>query len=242
MTLSQTLRIPRPVVTLRAAVSSRPMLVDTLIALSLSALSIFTLMAGAQDLGTYDPVNLVLLMLQTMPLAFRRVWPAPVFVLTYAALVIQALIVSDNYFAPIGSLIALYTVGQRLDRRRSGLITLAAGVVFLLVMLVKNILPAGLSGLIQTELTLLVVWTLGTWSRERQAYLGHVEERAARLEREREARDAKAVAEERERIARELHDVVTHHVSVIVIQAGAGQRSIEKRPDEARRALAAIDS
>ena len=103
-------------------------------------------------------------------------------------------------------------------------------------------LPQGLSGLVQTNLTIFAVWVLGTWAKERRAYVGTVEERASRLEREREQRDAQAVAEERERIARELHDVVTHHVSVIVIQAGAGLRALEKRPAEAGKALAAIDS
>ncbi len=47
--------------------------------------------------------------------------------------------------------------------------------------------------------------------------------------------------EERERIARELHDIVTHHVSVIVIQAGAGLPALDRRPEQARAALEAID-
>ena len=50
------------------------------------------------------------------------------------------------------------------------------------------------------------------------------------------------MAEERERIARELHDVVAHHVSVIVIQAGAALRALERRPADARAALQAIDA
>ena len=170
------------------------------------------------------------------------VWPVAVFAITFGALVVHALVVQNAYSAPIGSLIALYTVAQMLDRRRSGLVTAFAGVVFLLVSIYKGLLPVGLSGVIQTELALLAVWTLGTWSRERRVYLDTVEERAARLEREREERDARAVTEERERIARELHDVVTHHVSVIVIQAGAALRALDRRPDDARTAVAAIDA
>jgi signal transduction histidine kinase len=69
----------------------------------------------------------------------------------------------------------------------------------------------------------VVAWALGGNIRTRRAYLAGLEERAARLERERDARARAAVAEERARIARELHDVVAHNVSVMVVQAdGAG--------------------
>ena len=236
MDVSQTAGRPLPFQTLRAQAAAQPFVVDTLLALALSALSIFTLLAGAQDLGQVDPLNLTLLLLQTVPLAVRRRWPVAVFLITFGALIVQVLVIQNAFSAPLGSFIALYTVGQRVDRTRSGLLAAGAALVFLLVMIEKGALPAGIAGVIQSELALFVVWTLGVWSRERQAYVGEVEERAARLEREREERDARAVADERERIARELHDVVTHHVSVIVIQAGAALRALERRPEEARTA------
>jgi signal transduction histidine kinase len=227
---------------LRTEISSRPLVVDTLIALGLSALSIFTLLGGGTDLGTLDPLSVTLVLLQSVPLALRRVAPAPVFIVTFTALVLQGMLMTNSYAAPLGSLIALFTVAERLDRRTSGVLALLGGLAIVGLNLYLNALPQGLSGLIQTDLAIFATWVLGTWAKERRAYVGTVEERATRLEREREQRDAEAVAEERERIARELHDVVTHHVSVIVIQAGAGLRAIEKRPVEARKALAAIDS
>ena len=168
-------------------------------------------------------------------------WPAPVFIVTFTALVLQGMLMTNSYAAPLGSLIALFTVAERLDRRTSGVLALLGGLAIIWLNFYLHALPQGLSGLIQTDLAIFATWVLGTWAKERRAYVGTVEERATRLEREREQRDAEAVAEERERIARELHDVVTHHVSVIVIQAGAGLRAIEKRPAEARKALAAID-
>jgi signal transduction histidine kinase len=67
-------------------------------------------------------------------------------------------------------------------------------------------------------------------------------QRAALLEREREAATRAAVAEERARIARELHDVVSHHVSVMTIQAGAAGKVIDSRPDLAHQAVGAIES
>jgi signal transduction histidine kinase len=233
---------PSTLQALRAAISSRPLVVDTLIALALSALSIFTLLGGGTDLGTLEPLSVTLVLLQALPLAVRRVWPAPVFVITFTALILQGTLMTHSYAAPLGSLIALFTVAERLDRRRSGFLALAAGLAILWLNLYLHALPAGLSGLIQTELAIFATWVLGTWSRDRRAHLGTVEQRADTLERERGQRDAQAVADERERIARELHDVVTHHVSVIVIQAGAGLRALDRRPDDARQALTAIDS
>ena len=239
--MSQIAGRPLPLQTVRAQAAAQPLVVDTLLALALSALSIFTLVAGAQDLGQVDPLNLTLLLLQTVPLAVRRRWPVAVFLITFGALIVQVLVIQNAFSAPLGSFIALYTVGQRVDRTRSGVLAAGAALVFLLVMIEKGALPAGIAGVIQSELALFVVWTLGVWSRERQAYVGAVEERAARLEREREERDARAVEDERERIARELHDIVTHHVSVIVIQAGAALRALDRRPEQVRTAVDAID-
>ena len=128
-----------------------------------------------------------------------------------------------------------------MDRPRSGFLTAVVAITFVVINVQRGALPAGLSGLVQTELAILTVWTLGTWSRERHAYLGVVEERSAQLERERVERDRPAVSVERERIARELHDVVTHHVSVIVIQAGAALRALDRRPETLARRIEAID-
>jgi signal transduction histidine kinase len=101
-------------------------------------------------------------------------------------------------------------------------------------------LPAGLGGLVQTSVAVVVAWVLGTWARERRAHVDIAEERAAVAEQRRIEEARRAVAEERERIAREMHDVVTHHVSVMVIQAGAAERALERRPEDARQAIAAI--
>ena len=90
-------------------------------------------------------------------------------------------------------------------------------------------------------LAVVVVLALGDWSRTRGRYAAAIEENARLQEAEREDRSRRAVDDERERIARELHDIVTHHVSVIVIQAGAGLTALDRRPEGARSALEAID-
>ena len=76
--------------------------------------------------------------------------------------------------------------------------------------------------------------------RTRRAYFAQLEERAARLEKEREAQAKVAVAAERARIARELHDVVAHNVSVMVVQADGAAYVLDAAPDQARKALETI--
>src|SRR4051794_26378472 len=87
-----------------------------------------------------------------------------------------------------------------------------------------------------------VAWVLGDNLRTRRAYVVEVEARAERLEREREEQARRAVAAERARIARELHDVISHNVSVMVVQAAAGRDVFESRPERAREALGSIES
>ena len=82
-----------------------------------------------------------------------------------------------------------------------------------------------------------LAWVLGDSMRTRRAYFAQLEERAARLEREREAQSKVAVAAERARIARELHDVVAHNVSVMVVQADGAAYVLDAAPDQAKQAL-----
>jgi signal transduction histidine kinase len=85
-----------------------------------------------------------------------------------------------------------------------------------------------------------LAWVLGDSIRTRRAYLAQLEERAARLEKEREAQSKVAVAAERARIARELHDVVAHNVSVMVVQADGAAYVLDAAPDQAKKALETI--
>ena len=87
-----------------------------------------------------------------------------------------------------------------------------------------------------------LAWVLGDSMRTRRAYFAQLEERASRLEKEREAQSKVAVAAERARIARELHDVVAHNVSVMVVQADGAAYVLDAAPDQARQALETISS
>ncbi|GGT37879.1 sensor histidine kinase [Streptomyces purpureus] len=87
-----------------------------------------------------------------------------------------------------------------------------------------------------------LAWVLGDSVRTRRAYFAQLEERASRLEKEREAQAKVAVAAERARIARELHDVVAHNVSVMVVQADGAAYVLDAAPDQAKQALETISS
>jgi len=96
------------------------------------------------------------------------------------------------------------------------------------------------AGLLAPLVVVTATWVLGSTLRTRRAYLVELEERAVRLERERDAQARAAVAEERARIAREMHDMVAHRVGVIVAQADGATYVFDTAPDQARAALKVI--
>ncbi|MFJ9114674.1 sensor histidine kinase [Streptomyces sp. NPDC102394] len=91
-------------------------------------------------------------------------------------------------------------------------------------------------------LTILCAYGLGTMARDRRAHTEAVEDRARRLERERAADTARAIAEERSRIARDMHDVLAHAVSLMVVQAEAGPVVVRSDPERAEASFDAIAS
>ena len=226
----------------RASSPVVPWLVDITIALGLSALSLLAVASGATDAGQSDPLSLALLLLETLPLIVRRRWPIPVLVVTLAATALHASLVQGQVVnESLGALVALFTVAERYPRRVAIVAALAVAATFLGVIVGKAGTQVAVAGTIQTMLSVVIVLALGDWARTRRQYAAAIEENARLQEAEREERSRRAVEDERERIARELHDIVTHHVSVIVIQAGAGLTALDRRPERVRPALEAID-
>jgi signal transduction histidine kinase len=226
----------------RRAHTESPRPIDVAVALGLAALSLVAFVGGATTIGPRDGVTVVLLLLESLPLVLRRRYPLEVFLVIVAATIAHiAILPSDQELqAGLGILVAMYTIGERLDRQASIPLAVLAGTVIAVLLIGRGGIPLGLQSLIQTELILGVAWLVGDTSRIRHLYTRALEERARLLDREREERTRRAVLEERERIARELHDVVAHHVSVMVIQAGGASSAIDRRPDQARTALTAI--
>ena len=226
----------------RAAFRTNPLIFDALLAAALTGLAVLTLVAGARDVGSYHPGSIALLLLQSIPLVLRRVYPIAIYAVILAATMAHALLALDNLSSGLPLLITIFTVAEARDRRTSAIAAIVAAALFFALIAWRGGLPAATGSLVQTQLAVLAAWTLGTWARERQAYIGTVEERARHAEQTRDAEARRAVVEERERIAREMHDVVTHHVSVMVIQAGAAERALDRRPEDARQAIEAVGS
>jgi signal transduction histidine kinase len=140
-------------------------------------------------------------------------------------------------------LVALYTVAALADRRDS---LQAAGItaVAVLVVLVANWRELTVIDVVANYLVFGTAWILGDNVRTRRKYVAELEDKAVRLEAEREAQAQRAAVEERTRIARELHDVVAHSVSVMTVQAGAARRLLDrsKADPQAREAMATVET
>ena len=177
-------------------------------------------------------------LLAALPLFVRRRRPLLVLALTTAATVLMLAIWGLYNPFPVG--VALYTVADRCERRTS----LLAGVAALVALVLPLGAHVGWSApreLVARLLGFAVAWLVGDSVGTRRRYVAALEERAERLEREQAAQAARAVAEEQARISRELHDVIAHNVSVMVVQAAAARDVFESRPDRAREALRNIE-
>jgi signal transduction histidine kinase len=168
------------------------------------------------------------------------VWPVPAAVVNLFALVAYSALNFPPSPAAVSTLIMLYTLAAHCPRRVS-LGWLA--VTFASTILILNV--DGTSdnfGSYASNFALLAAaWAVGDSLQSRRKYVSELEDRAARLEHEREEKARQAVADERARIARELHDVVAHHVSVMVVQAGGARRMIDQEPARSKEALETIE-
>ncbi|MEU4150982.1 sensor histidine kinase [Streptomyces sp. NPDC026659] len=179
-------------------------------------------------------------------LALRRRLPEMMLLVVLATGVVQLILDVQPVAADFAMLVITYTVAATGARWASRL-ALAGSLVAASLAQVRwpNEHTSGLGqvalAVFQT-VPFALAWVLGDSMRTRRAYFAQLEERAARLEKEREAQSKVAVAAERARIARELHDVVAHNVSVMVVQADGAAYVLDAAPDQAKKALETISS
>jgi signal transduction histidine kinase len=215
----------------------RPIIRDCVLAALLTGLGFVpTLSTIGVELGDLperptDALAVTLLLAQCVPLMIRRRWPWACLAIIGAAFALDQSLSYPQTFASVGLYLALYAAGAYLARFRRGVAALATvGYVALAATLSDLGSPNQLPDFLAFYLALVVIWMAGTGMRRW---------RAEEVEHRRLAA-AVATSDERARIARELHDVVTHHVTAMVVQADAAQYLLPATPDRAGEGLAAI--
>jgi signal transduction histidine kinase len=200
--------------------------------------------AGFRDPG---PLAVLLTLCQTVPLAWRRRAPYAVLAATTAAATAHMALGYKPTFAEAAMVVALYTVAAHRPRRQA----LVAALLFAATMVGYGLVaearyPSSFEDNLQawalTFIQFASAFFLGDLQRRRLATVAKLEALNTQLAAEQELRARWAVAAERARIARELHDVVAHSVSVMVVQAGAARRTLATSPGQATTALGQIES
>jgi signal transduction histidine kinase len=219
----------------RPAVSRRAIGIDVVLA---AAVSVAALAAGPPPARPLGPL---LVILTAAPLALRRVFPLATFWAIMAA--IFAAYYGDNNATLVTFLtmaFAAYSAVVHSRYRGAALLSMPL-VTVLLIALVANTAPP-IPGRATPLLIFIPIMIVGDavhrWARR----AGDSGERLRRAQAEHEAATRRALALERARLASELHDVVTHNVSMMVVQAGAARRVLSKDPGEATKALRAVES
>jgi signal transduction histidine kinase len=185
--------------------------------------------------GQHDGAIPLISLLVVAPLAWRSRAPMLTFLLSAAAAGLQWA-VTGPLFVDLALLVSFYTVAATCSRRRT---LLAAGILEFGVVIAVARYGQGGYALAAVLLTGLVVaaGVLGLNVQVRRAYLAEVEAKAARLEYERDQQGRLAVAAERNRIAREMHDIVAHNLSVMIALSDGASFTLRSDPDRAAEAV-----
>jgi signal transduction histidine kinase len=203
-----------------------PRLVDVL-------LVVVVIPASVLEVGSHSSLEnrLGFALLASLPLLIRRWRPVLILAVVMAATIAEESVVHRTMHLP--ATLAVYTVAAHCPRT----VSIRAGGLAILLLFIP------LPGFVQwgPPIPAIAAWLLGDNLRTRRAYLRELEARAERLEREQEESARRAAAEEQARIARELHDVLAHNVSVMVVQAAAANDVFDTQPQRARQALRDIE-
>jgi signal transduction histidine kinase len=196
----------------------------------------------ADEIDGPKPVLIVGAALWTLPVLARRRFPFAAPATAAVAVAVEAAVASQSISGSAASVLLVLVLGavfgqQGFTARGVAGWALLMAVIAVVVAVDPN---GGPSDFVPVSLIATVAWLTGLAFRERNLRTTELEERAARLERERESEARAAVAEERARLAREMHDVVAHSLSVMVVQAEAAEAMLDGDPQRARRPLEAV--
>ena len=207
--------------------------------LSVTALLMTDVVAVDPRLAPADAVSVVATAVAGLALGWRRTRPVPAFVAFVSGCLVVTLTGHYIGLLSVVLLLSLYSLAAH-GGRRTGLVGLASSVVVFICLALLDVPDLGRTDLLQACALLVAAWAVGDVIRSRRS------EQAERLSAARQeaatAREqaARAVVEERLRIARELHDVVAHSMALIAVQAGVGGHVIRSDVDAAERALEVI--
>jgi signal transduction histidine kinase len=235
--------MPRGVVAVRRWASRHPLLYDTVLACVVVAGGVAGQLArmGEEPDRSITTPDVLAMVVALLAIATRRQWPRLTLVATAVAAAV--LVVTTDAKQPVllaAMGIVTFTMTSSTGRR-SGMVF--AGPVAVGLYLVDAFASTGSAWSPQS--LGVIAWigmtaAAGDAIRSRRAYVAEVEERARRAEQTREEEAGRRVIQERVRIARELHDVVAHHIAVINVQAGAASHVLTRHPEQANRALTHI--
>ncbi|MEV0374974.1 sensor histidine kinase [Streptomyces sp. NPDC050636] len=230
--------------------AARPPVVD--LAVALGCFLVASPLAVAFAYADHAPIawSVVALATSCLPLVARSRWPLTVAAVTVAVQLAQFALLQLPRPTPAATAVALYTVAIRTDRRRAWRAGTLAAVALITASLVfrpdaAKFPPAfALAEKVPSSLA-LIAWTLmavavGDAVRSRREVLAAAVERAERAERTKEEEASRRVTAERLRIARELHDVVAHHITLVNAQAGVAHHLMRTDPEHAYQALERI--
>ena len=209
-----------------------------------AALASFGTFSFAQTAHPAHPplaVSLVVAVLTALVLSLRRVWPGPVFGATVLMAAVLAQWPVRGALFPVALAIALYTVAATMSR--------AAALVAAVLAVAAEISATGQGGwhnswlaAIYVIIAIAGVLVAGLYVSTRRAYLAELRDRTQRLEREHDQTSALATAVERARIARDMHDSVAHHLTVIVALSDGALAAVTRAPGQASDAIRGVSS
>ena len=185
-----------------------------------------------------DAAAFILIGVQTLTLTWRRRFPIAVLLVVTVAFMIDRGLNYPQSWAFLGVVFALYTVGAEVRLRKSRLVAgsvIAASAGWTAIGTFYYEIPW--TSVLGTILLLTLPWLVGVQSRRREQRALDLEARAIRAEITREQEAIEAVQRERARIARELHDVVAHEMTVMTVQASAAERVVDSDPEQARLSM-----
>ena len=218
--------------------SSRSLALDAVVAFGLCAVGVYEVLVTplAEDVvGGPVWLDLLAVGLGTLPLLWRRRFPFWVALAVYAVIAGRALVADplELYPMSLAALVATYSVASYAPLR-DALLSAAFSALALAVAVVEGSGTDATPDPLASAILFGTVWLVGR-------VVGVRNERARALHESRDQHAAEAVAAERARIARELHDVVSHSLAAIVMQSGGARHVLDSDPERARDSLAAIE-